>query len=290
MDPATAQADTERVNAMGAAYGTLGTAAKSATSAIDAQIAAIQKQLDAMEQQKPLNTVISAEQTNAAQQAQVGLQLQVTGEQAVVLGIQAQIDATNRLIDALAPVPNAYQQALDKLQAWNVLTNQEVQAIDSPSGLTAALAAAGNTAGQFQTAATTAMNLATSYTNTQTDAVNALIDAYTRLAGSVPGLTVTAAPGRAAGGPVAAGGVYTVGEHGPELFAPTVSGAILPNSALLGGSGGGGAIINVTVSGNTIASPADENSLAAVIADRIAGAWRSGLSQGSRAVNGVSRP
>lgn len=41
--------------------------------------------------------------------------------------------------------------------------------------------------------------------------------------------------GKAAGGPVSAGNLYPVGEHGPELFAPGVSGSIIPNNAL-GGS------------------------------------------------------
>jgi phage-related minor tail protein len=45
------------------------------------------------------------------------------------------------------------------------------------------------------------------------------------------------APGRAAGGPVAPGRAYLVGERGPELFAPAQAGSILPNPAA--GPGGG---------------------------------------------------
>lgn len=41
---------------------------------------------------------------------------------------------------------------------------------------------------------------------------------------------------RAAGGPVSAGAPYVVGERGPELFMPGVSGAIVPNHALGGGA------------------------------------------------------
>jgi len=37
---------------------------------------------------------------------------------------------------------------------------------------------------------------------------------------------------RAAGGPVAAGTPYLVGEEGPELFTPATAGAITPNTAL----------------------------------------------------------
>lgn len=40
---------------------------------------------------------------------------------------------------------------------------------------------------------------------------------------------------RAAGGPVGRGGQFLVGEQGPELFVPSVSGQIVPNNALGGG-------------------------------------------------------
>jgi len=47
------------------------------------------------------------------------------------------------------------------------------------------------------------------------------------LGGALPGV-----PGKAAGGPVAANAPYIVGEKGPELFVPKVSGTIIPNDAL----------------------------------------------------------
>jgi hypothetical protein len=47
------------------------------------------------------------------------------------------------------------------------------------------------------------------------------------------------APGRAAGGPVMAGGAYRVGEFGPEMFVPSGSGSIRPDN----GSGQGVTII-----------------------------------------------
>jgi hypothetical protein len=49
---------------------------------------------------------------------------------------------------------------------------------------------------------------------------------------------------RAAGGPVAPGGSYIVGERGPELFTPSSSGNITPNHAM-----GGGNTITVNVNG-----------------------------------------
>jgi len=48
---------------------------------------------------------------------------------------------------------------------------------------------------------------------------------------------------RAAGGPVAPGGSYLVGERGPELFTPSSSGNITPNGAM------GGNTITVNVNG-----------------------------------------
>jgi hypothetical protein len=51
--------------------------------------------------------------------------------------------------------------------------------------------------------------------------------------------------GKAMGGPVSSGTSYVVGERGPELFVPNTSGTIIPN----GGSGGGGATLNLTVNG-----------------------------------------
>ena len=50
---------------------------------------------------------------------------------------------------------------------------------------------------------------------------------------------------RAAGGPVASGRSYLVGERGPELFTPGASGAITPNGALAGGN------VRVIVNNNT---------------------------------------
>jgi hypothetical protein len=53
---------------------------------------------------------------------------------------------------------------------------------------------------------------------------------------------------RAMGGPVKAGSPYLIGERGPELFVPDVSGMVVSNSDLRGGDGsalGGGITINV---------------------------------------------
>jgi hypothetical protein len=54
-------------------------------------------------------------------------------------------------------------------------------------------------------------------------------------------------PYKAEGGPVAGGSPVVVGERGPEIFVPGMSGAILPNGTGMGG----GVTINLNVSGVT---------------------------------------
>jgi lambda family phage tail tape measure protein len=54
--------------------------------------------------------------------------------------------------------------------------------------------------------------------------------------------------GRAAGGPVASGTTYLVGERGPELFMPGRSGTIVPNGAM----GGTNVVVNVDAGGTSV--------------------------------------
>ena len=54
--------------------------------------------------------------------------------------------------------------------------------------------------------------------------------------------------GKANGGPVGAGGSYLVGERGPEIFTPSTSGTIIPNSKS-GGAGSGVTVVqNINIS------------------------------------------
>ncbi len=55
--------------------------------------------------------------------------------------------------------------------------------------------------------------------------------------------------GRAEGGPVKAGGSYIVGERGPEMFSPGVSGTITPNHAMGGTTN---VVVNVDASGSSV--------------------------------------
>jgi phage-related minor tail protein len=64
------------------------------------------------------------------------------------------------------------------------------------------------------------------------------------LVSSVVGSILPVAGARAAGGPVAAGQTYLVGEKGPELFTPAGDGAITPNAALA--QRGANVTVNIT--------------------------------------------
>ena len=59
---------------------------------------------------------------------------------------------------------------------------------------------------------------------------------------------------RANGGPVTGGKPYIVGERGPELFSPGVSGTITPNHALGGGTT---VVVNVDASGSSVEGDED---------------------------------
>ena len=72
----------------------------------------------------------------------------------------------------------------------------------------------------------------------------------TRIAKGITG-AILGAPMLAMGGPVSAGSPYVVGERGPELFVPSSSGSIVPNSKM--SSGGGGGMGGVTVNYNIAA-------------------------------------
>ena len=64
-----------------------------------------------------------------------------------------------------------------------------------------------------------------------------------------PGLGILGSIFRANGGPVKSGGSYIVGERGPELFTPGVSGMVTPNNALGGSTN---VVVNVDASGSSV--------------------------------------
>jgi phage-related minor tail protein len=70
---------------------------------------------------------------------------------------------------------------------------------------------------------------------------------------------------RAAGGPVALGSWYLVGERGPEPFIPTVPGQILPTESLRGMGGGGTSVVqHITVDARGADAGVDQKIRAAV--------------------------
>ena len=116
------------------------------------------------------------------------------------------------------------------------------------------------------------------------DTVNSEITLYQNLAAAIAAaqsaasaaaMRTAVAPAisgkRAAGGPVGMGEVYLVGEKGPELFVPNSSGNIVSNNKL---SSGGGANINITITGNTISSKMDMREIANQVSDAIMGRLR----------------
>jgi phage-related minor tail protein len=76
--------------------------------------------------------------------------------------------------------------------------------------------------------------------------------------------------GKALGGPVKAGTSYLVGEKGPELFTPGMTGNITPNGA----GGGNSVVVNVNLEGGT---RVQDNKGAGALGSAIAAAVRSEL-------------
>jgi hypothetical protein len=75
-----------------------------------------------------------------------------------------------------------------------------------------------------------------------------LLSLGSALVGSLLGL-----PGRATGGPVSPGRAYMVGERGPEMFVPTMSGQVVPQGT--GERGGRDVRIAITVNGGGADAP-----------------------------------
>jgi hypothetical protein len=59
-------------------------------------------------------------------------------------------------------------------------------------------------------------------------------------------------PGRQHGGPVKKGSAYVVGEGGPELFIPNISGTVVPGSTNGTPVSSGGGVVNVYVAGSVV--------------------------------------
>lgn len=107
--------------------------------------------------------------------------------------------------------------------------------------------------------------------------INYVIEQLARLANAVKNSTagkiVTGAiseikyltGAKADGGPVMGGSSYLVGERGPEIFTPNVSGFITPNGMTMGTS------INISISGNTLLDDTAGAKIARQIMDSLKG-------------------
>jgi hypothetical protein len=87
------------------------------------------------------------------------------------------------------------------------------------------------------------------------------------LLSKLPGkLGAAFAGGAADGGPIKGGKTYLVGERGPELFTPGVSGMVTPNHALGGSTS---VVVNVDASGSSVQSDGDGQQFGEALATAI---------------------
>lgn len=87
--------------------------------------------------------------------------------------------------------------------------------------------------------------------------LNVVSNGIAAVKGAISSVTQSVTGARATGGGVAGNRSYLVGENGAEIFTPNASGMITPSGGL-----GGGATINVTVTGNNIGNNMDLRNVA----------------------------
>jgi tape measure domain-containing protein len=190
-------------------------------------------------------------------------------------------EITGLISDIIGPT-DEFTDALGDLASW--LLGQVKTGLETLWGLM------DDIAGPFRTAAQVVGDWKGAL-KTATDAANGIISALrtmrdlinnmpklpgigtnaTTMAGFAAGVGASLV-GRAAGGPVAGGSPYLVGERGPELFVPRASGMIVPNHAIAPVSVG-----NITVN----AAPGmNERRLAQLVREEITMMAASGATRG----------
>jgi phage-related minor tail protein len=90
---------------------------------------------------------------------------------------------------------------------------------------------------------------------------------------------------KADGGPVTAGSTYIVGERGPEVFMPSVSGSIVPNHAL----GGGGVTVVQNISIDSRSDQASIMQAMAMSAERAKNDIMASLNRGGEFARATGR-
>jgi hypothetical protein len=94
------------------------------------------------------------------------------------------------------------------------------------------------------------------------------------------------------GGPVVAGRPYIVGEKRPEIFVPTSSGTIIPNTSMMGGAGGG-MRFNQTIINNSqerVQSRQRQRADGSVYQELVIGATQRGMEKGQYRGFGIQSP
>lgn len=95
------------------------------------------------------------------------------------------------------------------------------------------------------------------------------------------------------GGPVSAGQAYIVGERRPEIFVPTSSGTIIPNTSVMGGAGGGGMRFSQTIINNSqerVSSRQKQRADGSVYQELVIGATQRGMEKGQYRGFGIQSP
>ena len=198
----------------------------------------------------------------------------------IKIGIQNELDSVNKLIEAEKASGKGYTDKLmfleltklsleDQLKTNEELNKTEKERIINASRLARAAKATQDSFDALkQTIATDIadgiqglIRGATTLNQVMNNVLNKLIDAAFNMAffgnagGTlIPGSGLFGGLFRAEGGPVKGGKSYIVGERGPEMFTPGVSGAITPNHQLGGSTN---VIVNVDASGSNIEGDED---------------------------------
>nr|BAR21493.1 phage tape measure protein [uncultured Mediterranean phage uvMED]BAR21506.1 phage tape measure protein [uncultured Mediterranean phage uvMED]BAR21539.1 phage tape measure protein [uncultured Mediterranean phage uvMED]BAR38774.1 phage tape measure protein [uncultured Mediterranean phage uvMED] len=198
----------------------------------------------------------------------------------IKIGLQNELDSVNKLIEAEKASGKGYTDKLmfleltklsleDQLKTNEELNKTEKERIINASRLARAAKATQDSFDALkQTIATDIadgiqglIRGATTLNQVMNNVLNKLIDAAFNLAffgnagGSlIPGSGLFGGLFRADGGPVKGGNSYVVGERGPEMFTPGVSGTITPNHALGGGTN---VVVNVDASGSNVEGDED---------------------------------
>jgi len=177
--------------------------------------------------------------------------------------IKAPVDELNRLLDPLTQIDalgksigNSFSESFKgiikgSMTAQEALRNLFMRTADHFLDMAAQMLAAQIRSGIFGLFSSFLNPLNSARLGAQATAMTGIPSGANLPAGSFGISSIT----RAAGGPVKGGNSYIVGERGPEMFSPGVSGMITPNHALGGSTS---IVVNVDASGSNVEGDEDE--------------------------------